>query len=86
MQRYLRWNGGQICMAQLDVESPFRFSSFILFIDSLLDHTAAIQKSDGAKKTPNQFLNFLTSTGVLKFFAVHFQTGPQLLCLFSNLR
>lgn len=51
MQCYLRWTGGQICMAQLDVESPFRFSSFILFIDSLLHHTAAIQKSHDAKKT-----------------------------------
>lgn len=50
MQCYLRWTGGQICMAQLDVENPFRFSSFIFFIDSLLHYTAAIQKSDGAKK------------------------------------
>lgn len=58
MQRFLRWNGGQICMAQLDVESPFRFSSFILFIDSLLHHTAAIQKSDGAKKTPKPVPQF----------------------------
>lgn len=50
MQCYLRWTGGQICTAQFDVESPFTISSFILFIDSLLHHTAAIQKSDGAKK------------------------------------
>jgi len=55
---YLRWSGGQICTAQLDVESPFRFSSFILVIDSLLHHTAAIQKSGGTKK--KIVLNFLT--------------------------
>lgn len=35
MQCHLRWTGRQICMEQLDVDSPFRFSSFILVIDSL---------------------------------------------------
>lgn len=60
------------------------FSAFIVLIDSLLDHAAAIQKWNGAKT--KKFLNFLTSTEVLHFFAVYLQTGSQLLGLFSDVR
>lgn len=70
----LGWLKDLYCTAcQHVVGNPFKFLSFIL-TDSLLHYTATIQKPEDANQ--RDFLGFLTSTEVLNFFAVFFQTGP----------